>query len=197
MGGSDIYRTLDDNGLFSLIQHNDQMAFTELYNRYSPVLYLFILFYVKDEEQTRDTLQSLFLNLWEQRHRIAISSNVRNYLYTAAKNSVLNIIRSHKVRTGYQSMIHDESRQLIPSPEELYEREEMNRLVELAIDDLRHEKKQRIVELRRQGMSNKDVARELGIPENTVRTYYAQSIRAMRENLGKLFSIMATILLNL
>lgn len=196
MADKDVYGRLDDIGLVSLLQKNDQQAFTELYNRYSPVLHLFILFYVKDVELTRDTLQSIFLNLWEQRHKISVNSSVRNYLYTSAKNRVLNIIRSHKVRSDYQSMVKRESIQYIPSPEELYEREELNRLISLAINDLQHEKKQQIVELRRSGLSNKEVAEKLGIPENTVRTYYLQSVKAMKENFKKLFFIITTILIN-
>lgn len=194
MNRNDIYGTLDDQGLFRLLQQNDRIAFTELYNRYSSVLYMFILFYVKEEELTRDTLQCIFMTLWEHRHKISIKTSVKNYLYTSAKNRVLNIYRSRKLRLSYHVMMHKEPRQPIMTPEELYERDELNRLLQLAIDDLRHEKKRQIIDLRRQGLSNKEVADKLNIPENTVRTYYLQSVKALRDNMKNLFFILLIIL---
>lgn len=190
----DEYSAISDHGLFRLLQRNDHRAFTELYHRYFTVLYSFTLYYLRDEEACRDAMQHIFMNLWEQRQRITITSSVRSYLYTSAKNYVLNQIRAHKVRLQHGlSEQTKEKPEHTPSAEDFYERKELNRLIALAIKNLGHEKKQRIVEMRLQGMSNKDVADQLGIPENTVRTYYAQSLRALRDYLGKLLVILAAI----
>ena len=189
MNRNDIYSSLDDQSLFSLLQQDDRVAFTILYDRYSSVLYLFILFYVKDHELTRDTLQSIFMSLWEHRHKITISSSVKNYLYTAAKNRVLNILRSNRLRRGYNDTVSRETGNLIPSPEELYERDELDRILRLAIDDISHEKKRMIIDLRRQGLTNKEIADRLSMPENTVRTYYLQSVKVLRDNIKNLFSL--------
>lgn len=190
MTHSELYGKIEDAGLFRLLQQDDREAFTELYHRYSAVLYLFIIFYIKDEEVSRDCLQDIFLSLWENRHRIKIMKSVRNYLYTSAKNKVLNQIRTKTVIRKYLSRTLDEKHDdVIQSPEEICIRQEMNRLIELAISDLGSEKKQQILSLRQDGLSNKEIAQRLDIPETTVRMYYSQSVRSLRDHFKKMFTL--------
>lgn len=188
MASCDSYNELSDTSLFCLIKQCDHDAFTELYNRYSSVLYLFIYFIIKDKEQTSDLVQNIFMSIWENRKRTTININVKNYLYTSAKNSVINFLRTKKTNQDYiKTVLTEQKSKNIPSVEQIYEKAELNRLIELSIQDLQNDTKQKIIKLRREGLSNKEVAKNLNIPENTVRIYYSQSIRDIRNHLKKLF----------
>lgn len=190
MTSSELYGKIDDAGLFGLLQQDDSEAYTELYHRYSSVLYIFLIFYIKDEEIAKDCLQDIFLTLWENRHSIRIMKSVRNYLYTSAKNKVLNQIRTRTVVRKYLGQaLGDRHDAAIRSPEEIYIRQELNHLIELAISDLGSEKKEQILNLRQDGLSNKEIAARLNIPETTVRIYYSQSVRSLRDHFKKMFTL--------
>ncbi len=83
------------------------------------------------------------------------------------------------------------------TPEEIFEQDEVNRILELAISDLRHDLKREILRLRREGLSNKDVAKQLNVPENTVKTYYAQTLKTLREHFKKQLKIVLLVCINL
>lgn len=189
MSINETYTALSDTSLFCLIKQGDQRAFTELYNRYSGVLYAFIYVYLKESESTRDLLQNIFMSIWEKRAHININTQVKNYLYTAAKNCVINHIRQQRYSIDYSDTVAREKRNTMPSPEQIYEREEMNHLIDKAINDLQSETKRQIIELRRQGLSNREVSDRLNVPENTVRIYYSQSVRALRDHFKRHFNL--------
>lgn len=182
------YSSLNDTSLFCLVKQGDQNAFSEIYFRYSSVLYLFIFVYIKDRETTSDILQTIFMNLWEKRDSININSQLKNYLYASAKNCVLNHLRSLKMYRDYSERFSNHKGQEMPSPEQIFEYEEMNRLIDKAINDLRGDTKRKIIELRRQGLSNREVSQQLDVPENTVRIYYSQSVRELRDHFKNHFN---------
>lgn len=179
---------MTDMELFRLIQQGDEKAFTHIYGKYAHVLYLFALCYLKNEAGAEDAVQHIFMHLWEHRDRVNIAVNPKNYLYAAVKNYVLNHIRNRQTALLKNIEIFNSQRQTDDSLETTVEKEQINMLLEQAIDDLRHEKKRQIVRFRREGMSNKEVALLLGIPENTVKTYYAQSVRLLRDHLKDIIS---------
>ncbi len=184
---------LDESALALLISHDDCDAFTELYRRHSGPLFMLAYFYLKDHDAAADALQHVFMTLWENRARLEPERSLRSLLVTSMKNHVLNLLRNKRVHLKFTAESAAEPAATIPSPEEAFERAERERLLELAIADIRGETRREILRLRREGMSNKEVAEALGIPENTVKTYYAQSIRTLRDRFKTFMIIIFTL----
>lgn len=189
------YPSLEDLELFRLIRQGDEQAFTRLYDKYARVLYLFGVCYLKNESAAEDAVQHVFMQLWEHRDRANITISLKRYLYVAVKNYVLNYIRNKQTALLKNLEIYRSQRQFDDSSETAMEREEINTLLEQAIADLGHDKKQQIVRFRREGMSNKEVAVLLGIPENTVKTYYAQSVKLLKARFKEIISTIILFLL--
>src|SRR3546814_20584259 len=78
-----------DNELFSRIQESDHDAFNQLFLKFYKPLLLFSNFMVEDEE-AKDLIADLFLDLWEKRESLSIHSSVSAYLHTALKNKAIN-----------------------------------------------------------------------------------------------------------
>lgn len=179
---------MTDLELFHLIRQGDEKAFTHIYDKYAHVLYVFALCYLKNDTVAEDAIQHIFMNLWEYRERMNIAVNPKSYLYTAVKNYVLNHIRNRQTALLKNFEVYNSRNHAEESLEATLEKEQINILLERAIADIEHEKKRQIVEFRRDGFSNKEVALLLGIPENTVKTYYSQSVRLLREHLKGIIS---------
>lgn len=86
---------LPDETLLSRLKEGDEKAFTAIYIRYNKMLYVLAYKYLKDSFRAEDIVQQVFLKLWEARSLFAGAINLRNYLYTSAKNLILNEIRDN------------------------------------------------------------------------------------------------------
>ncbi len=53
--------------LTKLVKVSDQQAFQQLFYKYHPLLFRFILYRVNDEDLTEDIVQETFLRVWNNR----------------------------------------------------------------------------------------------------------------------------------
>lgn len=79
-----------DGYIIQELSKGSEKAFTQLYHKYSPVLYSTILRYVKDEDQADDLLQNVFIKIWEKRADLAQVKSIENWLFILTRNLVLN-----------------------------------------------------------------------------------------------------------
>lgn len=87
------YQLYDDEKLLMLISDDDELAFSEIYNRYWKKLFAIAYNRIKVVQQAEDILQDVFVGLWKNRHESAINS-LENYLATAVKYNVFNKIKA-------------------------------------------------------------------------------------------------------
>ena len=79
--------------LISNLKGGDEHAFTVLYNKYSPAIYVNILKLVKAEEVALDVLQELFIKIWNHRESIDPDKDFRAYLFRITYNQIRDFFR--------------------------------------------------------------------------------------------------------
>lgn len=89
-------QTLTDHQLIERYKKGDQKSFEVLVARYTDLLYRFVLGYVKDTEMAQDITQNVFLKVWRNVKKIDKSKNFKSWIYTIAKNTALDVIKSKK-----------------------------------------------------------------------------------------------------
>ena len=72
-----------DLELLNRIFYNDEKAFNLLFERHWSRVYAVSFRYVKDEELALEIAHDIFLNIWNKRHSLSISS-FRSYVVTSA-----------------------------------------------------------------------------------------------------------------
>ena len=82
-----------DGELLSAIQHDDEKAFAELFERYWKQVHAMTYAMVRSMEATQEIVQNIFISLWDNRATLSIS-HLPSYLQVATKNCVLNYIDS-------------------------------------------------------------------------------------------------------
>src|SRR5689334_19384443 len=82
-----------DDHLFQLLSESDQLAFTELYNRYHAGIYRYLLTFVKIPSISEDLTQEVFLKIWEARYRIKIHSSFAAYLFRSSRNTAIDFLK--------------------------------------------------------------------------------------------------------
>ncbi|MBL1407145.1 RNA polymerase sigma factor [Sphingobacterium faecale] len=181
-------RILSDLELVNGLRNGDTSSYTEIYERYSGPLYLFVLKRWEDRDGAKDLVHDFFLKLWEKREVLEISSNLTAYLYTAIRHAMLNQISREKVKTRYIDSFLSFLDTVEPKGTDYLMRErEMQKIIEREIDGL-HPRMREVFELsRKENLSRKEIAETLGISEETVKNHMHKALKTLKRNLGVLF----------
>lgn len=175
---------LSDIELVALITQGNQAAFTEVYNRYWKLLYTAAYNALKNQQDSMDLCQSIFLWIWEHRQHVRIKNNLRSYLYTALKYKIANLIRNGKVR---ESLIDDILLAGIAAPEINHlEVKELKSFIEQLIADLPDKCRQTFLLSREEHLSHKEIAQRLGISEKTVDDHISRALKRLKGPLDRL-----------
>lgn len=161
------------------IFENDETALAELYKIYKRKLKQFSKSIVHSNDLAEEIVEDVFIKLWRNRADISKIENLNIYLYTAIKNTSLNILSQKAkqlVSTPFDVLnieLFNESH--IPST--LMITNEMTQRMQLAMDALPPRCKMIFKLVREDGLKYKEVAQILNISVNTIDTQMAIAIK--------------------
>ena len=187
---------ISDTELFHRIQKGDEKAFTIAYELYNKLIYVLSYRYLMDEERAKDVVQYVFVKLWEYRAELNIGISLKNFLFTMAKNYILNLIWNENTALEKQYEIAQQVLGYEDDLVEKLERREQMSLFYQALAKLPEQKKRICVMKIREEMSNKEIAERLNVSINTVKTHYAEALKLLRRELLKLLMIIIILMLS-
>ena len=174
------------DSIIESIRQGDKTAFRELFEDYYPILCVFAMKYIRDEEQCKDIAQETLLTYWQNRQDFEDIYKVKGYLYMVARNRCLNVIRREHVDEHYVQEALLESDGYF---ENEMIRQETYLMVRKAVDALPSQMR-RIIELAMQGKKNAEIAGELAIAEGTVHTLKKTAYKKLRDQLKEHFYLL-------
>lgn len=145
-----------DNELYYMLCDNKETAekaFSELYSRYSSMLYAYILRFVGDREEAQDLFQEVLVKFHQSANKDREMTNVSGFLMTIARNLCINYKRADTKNVSYEDyMASNDDGNSKPENNELLE------LIKMAIDLLPDEYKEAFILREYQGYSYNDIA---------------------------------------
>lgn len=171
-----------------IIEYNSR-EFKVLFERFFPALSMLAERILKSEEKGKDIAQEAFVKLWSRDSEDFKDENaLRIYLYVLVKNACITELRKEK---RLQNTSLEEGALPEPEQEFLNEvlREETYQLLREAIKELPPQGA-RVIELSLKGYKIADVAEELGVSVNTVKTLKKRAYNSLRERLGGQFVVL-------
>ena len=167
-----------DGELWNEIKSGDVESLRLLHDRYFFPLCNFANKSLRLPSVAEELVSTCFLRLWEQRKTIAIHQSVKSYLYVMVRNQVTDYVRSNKGKTvTTSSEIPD-----IPAEAEINDQEFYADLYR-AIGRL-PEQRRRILEMAAfESMTYNEIAEQLNISVNTVKTQMGRAYRFLKEDL--------------
>jgi len=182
----DTIKTLSDAELVDLLKSGDQLAYTEIYDRYILILLNHAYNKTRDREEAKDIVHEVFATLWARRENFNCQSNLSGYLYTAVRNNILNQVVHNDVKGKYLAsiaqFIYNNNSQIIT--DHLVREHQLSSIIEKEIAEL-PPKMREVFELsRKQHFSHKQIAEKLEISEQTVSKHVTNALRILRVRLG-------------
>ncbi len=177
-----IEQLLDQQLMQEIISDNFK-AFTELYNRYKHTLFQFVIRLSHgDYSMAEDIVQETFIILWENRKKIVVEFSFQGYLIKISRNLFL---KETAKRIQEQLMISQIEN--ISEVENCVENEvELNLLLEEVerIISMLPPARQRVYLMKHfENLSQKEIAAQLGISENTVESHLKKSTKFLTQML--------------
>jgi RNA polymerase sigma-70 factor (ECF subfamily) len=162
------------------LQTGDRAAFTELYNRFWPLLYRHARKMLRNDEDALDLIQELFTSIWEKRGETLITGSVSGFLYRATKNRVFNFIKKDKAKLAYIASIADfiEKGEFI-TDQTVLERELAKR-IENEISLLPRKMREIFEFSRKENLSYKEIAEKVNVTEGTVKKQVHNAIKLLK-----------------
>ena len=140
------------------LKQGDLHALQEIYSRHWKNIFVIAYSFLKVKEDAEDAVQDIFLQFWQKRAHLADDSDYKPYLFQIARNSLANLSRSWVKKEVY-GLEHISNK----TTEEAIEFNELSRFAQEAINKL-PPKRKLVFDLRRNGgLSNRQIAKEMGI----------------------------------
>lgn len=188
------YSTRIDDELVVMVKAGDHAAFTEIYNRYWPLLFLHVQRMVKDEDLAGDVVQEVFTWVWQHAPTLDFNSTISSYLYTSVRNKVFNLIRHHKIKANYFKDIAAFIEEGNYHVDEALRYKELMRTIESEIDRMPPRMREIFNLSRKEHLSHKEIAMQLEISENTVREQVKRALKVLRVKVEDPYSLLYILL---
>ena len=169
-----------DTELLMQLKTGNPAAFDALYIKYYKLLCLSAYFFLRDEQQAKDIVQSLFINIWEKKLYLHFHEDIKGYLYLAVKNRCLNEVAKEKVKEEHHKAFAVLQEEKITEP--AYDaRYEYYNTFRNTLEDMSGQKRIAIHMVYTKGKSYQDAANEMGISINSFKTHLKSGLKILRE----------------
>lgn len=169
----------------------EDSSFSEMYTLYFPKMVRFALEYIIIEEDAKNIIQDIFLQLWERKDTLEAISNLNAFLFTLTKNRCIDHYRLYTTQKSrnesldalQERELHLKMEALIQFDENMFSFEDMEKILDKAIDNLPEKCKQIFILSRMEGLKHEEIAEQLDISIHTVQNHIAAALRKLRVEL--------------
>jgi RNA polymerase sigma-70 factor (ECF subfamily) len=186
---------ISEQETFRKLCHGDESAFEYFFKKYYERLYHYAFDILKDALAAEEIVEDIFLKMWEERSRIRIKSSPAAYFYRTAYNSCLNYIKHKKVADKYlayqsQRSIADLEQANNSFPLSTLIEKEFEARLQRSLEKLPDQCRQIFMMSRLEGKRNQEIAENLQISVNTVKTQLLRALSKLRKDLKQFFVVL-------
>ena len=159
-------------------------AYTSLYTFYLPKLYKYIYPFVRfSKEDTEEILHDMFMKIWERKEGLSKIKSFNSYLYSMARNKLVNLHEHGKVKQKAIEYIVNHSDVAGNSADGNYIYAQYEEVMKKAIETL-PPKRRRVFEMSTyEELSQDQIAIELKISKSMVKKQLYSATRHVKEYL--------------
>ncbi len=183
------YQQFTDDQLLLSLCDGDHRAYTEIYTRYSGILYIHSYRRLRNREEAKDLIHELFATLWSKRAEISVQTKLSAYLYTSVKNRVIDLISRQKRQILYANSVEVSLKSQTDVTDHPIRLKELSQLIEKEIDALPEKMRQVFNLSRKSHLSHKEISEALDISEFTVRKQINNALKVLKPRLNRLLTL--------
>lgn len=137
---------------------------------------MYAMRFVDDADDAEDIVEEAFIKAWQIVATGDTIANFKAFMYRATRNSCISFLRQKKENARIEE---------IPEiSEETIDTSETDAKIWIAIDNLPDKCREIFLMSKRDGMSNEEIAEELGLSINTVKSQMTKAFSRLRNTLS-------------
>lgn len=173
----------NDELLVSEIIQGDAKAFQLIYEKYCPQLINFAASYLPDISDAEEIIQTVFVELWENRQQLDPQRFAKNYLYKITVNKVFNHLKRKVIERKYLQYVDALEMNTFNEAEKKIYHEELDAILQQLLEKLPEQQRKIFYLSRWEGLSHKEIAEQLQISVRTVENQVYRAVKYIRENI--------------
>jgi RNA polymerase sigma-70 factor (ECF subfamily) len=167
------------------LKNNGLDAFDKLFSIYGKRMYFFAYGYLKSKEEAEEVVQEVFLRIWRNRNYINPELSFKAYLFKIAYRYIMERFEQNARQQAYRNKILEEAVEFTDESNERLDYQMLLEKVESLIQKLPSRQRDILLKRKKEGISVKEIASQLGISPKTVENHLTEAIKNLKEGLGK------------
>lgn len=173
----------------------DSAAFSEIYERYSGVIFSAIMRYVQDKVEAEEILQQVFVGFWERRATLSAVRSLKDYFFISTRNAVYQhfnrLSRNGRLARSMQENIAEP---VTDNTDHRLREKEYDQLLSETIGQLPPQQRHVYILAQRNEYTYDEIAKELGLSRHTVKKHLELARKFVRRRLSTYFGDYASLL---
>lgn len=179
-----------DGKILERLKLNDEAALKELVDKYYTPLCVYSVQYTDSLEVSEDIVQDFFVRFWEKHLYRTMSGSLKAFLFNSVRNASIDHLRKYQ---SYTFVEIEEQAYITDYELDETDLEEQRQRLHYHLQQLAPQEYKVLIEIVVHNKKYKEVAEELGISVNTVKTHLSRALKYLRScpfvSLMALFSI--------
>lgn len=178
------------------LKRGSHKAFDQIYQMYSKRLYAYSLQFTKSPEESEEIVQEVFVKLWSNRLKIKQDETLRSLLFIMAKHHLINAYRFKLNHPVYEDYVNCMDVLSTEDPHCKLEYDEFVSRFQKIMKTL-PATQQKVIHLSRiKQLSNKEIAEELSLSEQTVKNQLSLGLKTLKEKVTKIILLLMLLFIN-
>lgn len=184
------YKIYGDQELVRLMRSGDERILVEIYDRYWEKMLVVAFNRLGNLQEAEECVQDVLYKLWKLRDNLSLTkSELANYLARAVRNHTFNVLEERQRKRMRMSAYNHEEITDTLSPERQLIVQELQQQIDKAIKNLPPQCQLVFVLNKNEGLSVKEIANNLNLSENTVKSH----LKKAKKDLGNNNELLTTV----
>ncbi|AXB58533.1 RNA polymerase sigma factor [Flavobacterium fluviale] len=176
------------------LSQGSELAFTKIYNQYKDIVYSIALRITKSKTLSEETVQDIFLKIWQNRKSLAEVEHFENYIYIISRNHLFNSIKKIARESNLALEVNSKDAGFIDTDTSIKD-EQYNTILNQIVEQLPPQQQKVYKMAKWDGMSHQKIGEDLGISTETVKKHMAQALKYIRLKISPYMNMFMTIFL--
>jgi RNA polymerase sigma-70 factor (ECF subfamily) len=164
---------------------DDEVTYGNIFKQYAKALWAEAYRLLQDQQEAKDLVQELLIEIWEKRSLKNIESTVLSYLFQSIRYKCYRYIRNKNAeenKVAAWSFFQEDTTKI----ESRIEKSELQQSIAAAIRTLPLQSSSIFTQVFIEGKKRKEVAADMGISINTVNVHIYTACKKLKEKLKKI-----------
>lgn len=180
---------LNDLQILEKLKEGDPLGYNQLFDKYYMPLCVYSLKYCDSFQLAEDIVQDLFVKIWDEKVYMKFDNPMSPYLFKAVKNNTLQVIKKES-KCQFDDIENVVNKLMEEEPLDFATLEEEKKKLFDQVEALPEKSKEVFKAIVLENMKYKEVAEQLDISVNTVKTHYARALKQLRFKLDIIILLM-------